>query len=142
LKIEALQLLAHFVGDIHQPLHVSHPDTRGGTTIDLRFAGDRMTLHRLWDSALLERRLRERRRGRSPRWRGFAQSLADSTDAAERARWTASLDPLRWADESLALAKQPVFAVSRDASLDTAYYEEAMPIVERAARKGVRLARR
>ncbi len=121
-KIEALRLLAHFVGDVHQPLHVSHPDARGGTTIDLRFAGDPMTLHRLWDSALLERRLRERRRARSARWRGFAHSLGDSADAAERARWTASLDPLRWADESLALSKQPVFAVRRDAALDDAYY--------------------
>jgi hypothetical protein len=139
-KIEALQLLAHFVGDVHQPLHVSHPDTRGGTTIDLRFAGDPMTLHRLWDSALLERRLRERRRGRSARWRGYAHSLADSADADERARWTASLDPLRWADESLALAKQPVFAVRRDAALDDAYYEESIPIVEeRLAQAGVRL---
>ena len=139
-KIEALRLLAHFVGDVHQPLHVSHPDTRGGTTIDLRFAGDPMTLHRLWDSALLERRLRERRRGRSARWRGYAHSLADSADAEERARWTASLDPLRWADESLALSKQPVFAVREGAALDAAYYEQSMPIVEeRLAQAGVRL---
>jgi hypothetical protein len=139
-KIEALRLLAHFVGDVHQPLHVSHADTRGGTTIDLRFAGDPMTLHRLWDSALLERRLRERRRGRSARWRGYAHSLADSADAEERTRWTASLDPLRWADESLALSKQPVFAVRDDAALDAPYYEESMPIVEeRLTQAGVRL---
>jgi S1/P1 Nuclease len=139
-KIEALRLVAHFVGDVHQPLHVSHPDMRGGTTIDLRFAGDPMTLHRLWDTALLERKLRTRSRGRSPRWRAFAHSLADSADAAERARWTASLDPHSWADESLALSKQPVFAVRRDAALDAAYYEESMPIVEeRLVQAGVRL---
>ena len=92
-KIDALRLLAHFVGDVHQPLHVSHPDMRGGTTIDLRFDGERMTLHRLWDSQLLDHTLRQRNRGRSPRWRAYAQSLADTQDAAESARWTASLDP-------------------------------------------------
>jgi len=140
-KIDALRLLAHFVGDVHQPLHVSHPDMRGGTTIDLRFDGERMTLHRLWDSQLLDHTLRQRNRGRSPRWRAYAQSLADTQDAAESARWTASLDPHVWADESLALSKQPLFAAERDASLGDAYYEEAMPVVEqRLEQSGIRLA--
>jgi len=140
-KIDALRLLAHFVGDVHQPLHVSHPDMRGGTTIDLRFDGERMTLHRLWDSGLLDHTLRQRNRGRSPRWRAYAQSLADTQDAAESARWSASLDPHVWADESLALSKQPLFAAERDASLGDAYYEEAMPVVEqRLEQSGIRLA--
>ena len=81
-KVEALRLVAHFVGDVHQPLHVAHPDMRGGTTIDLRFDGREMTLHRLWDSELLTRRLRERGRRRGPRWRAYAQSLADRTPPA------------------------------------------------------------
>ena len=140
-KIEALRLLAHFVGDVHQPLHVSHPDMRGGTTIDLDFEGERMTLHRLWDSELLDRKLRQRNRGRSPRWRGYAQSLADTQDAAETARWASSLDATVWADESLALSKQPLFDVQPDESLGDAYFEKAMPVVEqRLAQSGVRLA--
>jgi hypothetical protein len=140
-KIDALRLLAHFVGDLHQPLHVSHPDMRGGTTIDLRFDGESLTLHRLWDSEVLDRKLRQRSRGRSPRWRAYAQSLADTQDAAESARWSASLDSHVWADESLALSKQPLFAVKRDASLGDPYYEEAIPIVEqRLAQSGIRLA--
>ena len=140
-KIDALRLLAHFVGDVHQPLHVSHPDMRGGTTIDLRFDGERMTLHRLWDSGLLDHTLRQRNRGRSPRWRAYAQSLADTQDAAESARWTASLDSHVWADESLALSKQPLFAVQRDESLGDAYYEKALPVVlQRLEQSGIRLA--
>ena len=140
-KIDALRLLAHFVGDVHQPLHVSHPDMRGGTTIDLHFDGEAMTLHRLWDSELLDRKLRERNRGRSPRWRGVAQSFVDTQDTAESARWTASLDPHVWADESLALSKQPLFAVQRDESLGDAYYEKALPVVlQRLEQSGIRLA--
>jgi len=140
-KIDALRLLAHFVGDVHQPLHVSHPDMRGGSTIDLDFDGESMTLHRLWDSGLLDRKLRERVHGRSSRWRSYAQSLADTQDAAESARWTVSLDPHVWADESLALSKQSLFAVQRDATLGDAYYEKAMPVVEqRLEQSGIRLA--
>ena len=140
-KIDALRLLAHFVGDVHQPLHVSHPDMRGGTTIDLRFDGESMTLHRLWDGGLLDRKLRERYNRRSSRWRSYAQSLADTQDAAESARWSASLDPHVWADESLELSKQPLFAVQQDASLGDAYYEKAMPVVEqRLEQSGIRLA--
>jgi len=140
-KVDALRLLAHFVGDVHQPLHVSHPDMRGGTTIDLRFSGKSMTLHRLWDSQLLDRKLRERSRGRGPRWRAYAQSLVDTQDAAESAHWTVSIDPHVWADESLALSKQSLFAVQRDESLDDAYYEKAMPVVEqRLEQSGIRLA--
>jgi len=140
-KIDALRLLAHFVGDVHQPLHVSHPDMRGGTTIDLDFDGESMTLHRLWDSGLLDRKLRERYHGRSSRWRSYAQSLADTQEASESAHWSAALDPHVWADESLALSKQPLFAVQRDESLGDAYYEKAMPVVEqRLEQSGIRLA--
>jgi hypothetical protein len=31
-KLEALKFLGHWVGDVHQPLHVSLEDDRGGNT--------------------------------------------------------------------------------------------------------------
>jgi hypothetical protein len=140
-KIEALRLVAHFVGDVHQPLHVAHPDGRGGTTVDVRFDGKRMTLHQLWDSGLLERRLRERRRGRGPRWRAHAQSLADAVSASERAQWGASREPNAWASESLLLARAYTFSVHEDDALGDAYYERSLPVVEqRLQQAGVRLA--
>jgi hypothetical protein len=138
-RILALRLVAHFVGDVHQPLHVSHPDMRGGTTVDVRFDGRETTLHRLWDGGLLERRLRERGR-RRPRWRALAQSLAETTPAAEQVRWAASADPRAWADESLELARAHAFAVREGAALGDAYYEAVITIVERRlTQAGVRL---
>ncbi len=140
-KIEALRLVAHFVGDVHQPLHVAHPDMRGGTTIEVRFDGRETTLHRLWDSDLLKRRLREGGRRKGPRWRAYAQSLADRATAAQRARWTASLDPVVWADESLVISQQYTYGVRAGSALGDAYYDEAMPVVaERLAQSGFRLA--
>jgi hypothetical protein len=44
-------------------------------------------------------------------------------------------------DESLALSKQPLFAVPRDESLGDAYYDKALPVVERRLEQsGIRLA--
>lgn len=57
---EDLGFLVHFVGDIHQPLHVSYTDDRGGgngTKVTF-FDEDGWNLHRVWDSGLLGRRMR------------------------------------------------------------------------------------
>lgn len=50
---EALLLVGHFVGDIHQPLHVSYQDDRGGTRYPLVFEGKPQSLHQLWDGDIL-----------------------------------------------------------------------------------------
>lgn len=141
-RVEALRLLAHFVGDVHQPLHVSHPDGRGGTRTEIHFDGDPMTLHALWDTGLIERKLRSLppRRG-VPRWRRFAQALDDSIAPADRTRWAASRDPDEWAEESLAVARQHAFAVRDGAVLGDAYYAQSIPAVSiRLQQAGVRLA--
>jgi len=140
-RLEALRLLAHFVGDVHQPLHVSHPDGRGGNTIDVVFDGKETNLHRLWDGDLLKRRLREVGARRGPRWRPYAQSLADRTTAEQRRRWAKQTDPREWAEESLVLARAHTFAIREGQRLGDRYYEASMPVVsERLAQAGVRLA--
>jgi S1/P1 Nuclease len=35
-KLAALESLGHWVGDVHQPLHVSFEDDRGGNSIKVR----------------------------------------------------------------------------------------------------------
>ena len=51
---EALKLLVHFVGDVHQPLHVSRPWDRGGTRLKVSFFGRVGNLHWVWDSAIVD----------------------------------------------------------------------------------------
>ncbi|MFD2872017.1 S1/P1 nuclease [Mucilaginibacter ximonensis] len=53
-KIEALKFLVHFVGDAHQPMHISHKEDKGGNTIQVRFDNAGTNLHTLWDSKLLD----------------------------------------------------------------------------------------
>ncbi|MBP7828376.1 MAG: hypothetical protein KA248_00515 [Kiritimatiellae bacterium] len=53
-QTDALKFLTHLVGDIHQPLHTGRPEDKGGLTIRVTWFGTPMTLHRVWDSGLLE----------------------------------------------------------------------------------------
>jgi hypothetical protein len=133
-RVVALRLLAHFVGDVHQPLHVTGMDGHGGTRIHVVFLGRRQTLHQVWDSGLIERQLGRRRP------QSWARELSRSISDAERSRWTADLDPRAWADESLALARRHTFRIRDGARLGDDYYEREIPVVaERLQRAGVRL---
>lgn len=52
-RLIALKSLGHWVGDIHQPLHVSFADDRGGNGI--KVSGDGCNnLHATWDTCLVE----------------------------------------------------------------------------------------
>jgi hypothetical protein len=148
---EALYLLAHFVGDVHQPLHVAHPDGRGGNRTTPTFFGERMKLHAIWDSGLIRTHLRNYERwsgeagegsgdGEHATWEIYAGELAASLPRAA-ANWKLELDPGVWANESLADARKYSFGVTSSERLGQDYYEAAMPVVARRLQQaGVRLA--
>ncbi len=52
-KENALKFIVHFVGDIHQPLHVGKPEDRGGNDVHITFNGKGSNLHALWDSLMI-----------------------------------------------------------------------------------------
>jgi hypothetical protein len=93
-RAEALKFLIHFIVDLHQPLHVGLADDRGGNAIILRFRGETTNLHRLWDTHAID-------------WtdqsiRTYRRRLSQDFGAADA---PVSLDPLVWAEESLALRR-------------------------------------
>ncbi|HOJ65426.1 MAG TPA: S1/P1 nuclease [Paludibacteraceae bacterium] len=51
---EALKFIVHFVGDLHQPMHLGRVDDLGGNKIMVKWFGAKSNLHRVWDSQLLE----------------------------------------------------------------------------------------
>ncbi|HUS02839.1 MAG TPA: S1/P1 nuclease [Chitinophagaceae bacterium] len=53
-KVMYLKLLIHIVGDIHQPLHVGHPEDKGGNDIKVTWFGAATNLHSVWDSRLID----------------------------------------------------------------------------------------
>jgi hypothetical protein len=51
----ALIFLIHFVGDIHQPLHVGRPGDAGGNAVPVLWGDKKTNLHAVWDSLLIAR---------------------------------------------------------------------------------------
>ncbi|KAF9003394.1 S1/P1 nuclease [Cyathus striatus] len=54
---EALKFVIHFLGDMHQPLHLTGRD-RGGNGVAVAFDGRQTNLHSLWDGLLIAKAVR------------------------------------------------------------------------------------
>ncbi len=53
-KVFHLKLLVHFIGDLHQPLHVGKADDRGGNRFQVRWFDEGTNLHTVWDTKMIE----------------------------------------------------------------------------------------
>ncbi|MDP9079949.1 MAG: S1/P1 nuclease [Bacteroidota bacterium] len=131
-RATALKYVIHFVGDIHQPMHVSRAEDKGGNTIQVRYNGQGTNLHSLWDTKLLEQA------GLS------GEELAKQFDKAtpvQITKWQS--DPqLLWAWESYQISSQLYGEIEKNGtSIDDAYYKAHLPVVEnRIEKAGIRLA--
>jgi len=127
----ALRLIAHFVGDIHQPMHVSHSADRGGNRIEVDFFGQDWNLHSVWDSGIISKR-----RGS---WRRLARAL-HKTPREIDAAWT-DQSVLSWVKESYKLSVDVVYpSVAPGDRLGRMYVEAYRPIVDVQLHKaGLRL---
>lgn len=133
---EALRILVHLMGDLHQPLHVAHRDDRGGNDVAVEWFGQPSNLHWVWDTGLL------RDRGR---WGELADRLharlQEALVAREAASWRRG-DVVDWAHESYRLTVEVVYPSAPPGSrLGRAYAARHAPLVERQLLIGaVRLA--
>jgi hypothetical protein len=145
-RVNALRFLAHFVADVHQPLHVAHADDCGGCSVKPLYRGERArTIHKIWDTTLIREYVDayEADDGRPDpeAWWELADDLRSEIRRKDAKRWSRDLTPLAWADESLALAKDGMFAYRSGDRLPAEYSEKAYPAVTaRLKRAGVRLA--
>ena len=142
-KLASLKFLGHWVGDIHQPLHVSFEDDRGGNSILVTgICGT--NLHSAWDTCLVLRAVGED-------VNEAATELMKTITPARIESWTHS-EPKDWANESFAMAEQAQtkYCIRQGASceqpagkvtIDAAYVVANAPIVrEQLQKAGVRLA--
>lgn len=131
---EALRFVAHLIGDVHQPLHVSHGSDRGGNDIPVLFFGRATDLHEVWDRWIVER-ARER-----SWWSWSPRRLSRSISAAQRDLWARG-SPLDWAAESLALARTRAYGPRPGEALGRDYFERNVAVArEQLQKAGVRLA--
>jgi hypothetical protein len=54
-RLVALKMLVHLVADVHQPLHASPVDDKGGNDYQVSYRNKGSNLHAVWDRTLLER---------------------------------------------------------------------------------------
>ena len=147
-RLEALKFLAHWMGDVHQPLHVSIEGDRGGNDIPVLWRGERRTnLHRVWDSEIMLDRMSEEWpwAPAGERWRYFAEALAAEIPLEGTHVYT-PLNAIAWAQESHDIVRSRDFGyywASADQMIEPgdAYYHRALRISrERLKTAGVRLA--
>ena len=82
-----LKLLIHFVGDIHQPLHVSRKSTAGGNRIRVQWFNTGTNLHVVWDESLISYQ--------QLTYEEYA-TVINYTTASERVAWQNNLSVSGW----------------------------------------------
>ena len=132
-RAEALRFLVHFMGDLHQPLHVADNADRGGNRRVVYLAGEKTNLHAIWDGKLLEHL-------------GMTESAyldrlrreMDTLDLATLERGTV----VDWAMEGHRIAVERAYRLPRSGCIGERYLEANRRIIDRALiAAGVRLAR-
>ncbi len=132
-KTAALKFIVHFVGDLHQPMHVSRSADKGGNTIQLNYDGQGTNLHAVWDSKLIDHTGLD-----------YQQLAAKYDNASESQIRQWQNDPVvKWMWESYQITEQLYAEVDsmHDRSIGQAYYGEHIATVAlRLEQAGVRLA--
>jgi hypothetical protein len=138
--------IAHFMGDIHQPLHIAHPDGKGGIVTLLRFfeVPDKRNAHWIWDVGLIERRPPPATpvvvASDQPTFRAIADELTAGLKPADVRAMQRVTSPETIANEGLLLARRWAFLKPTDHA-DEAYEKQSWPVVvQQLRRAGARLA--
>ena len=153
---QALKWITHLVGDLHQPLHASDDDDKGGNDIKITFLGKRMddpvdgrpqspyNLHTAWDRLIPNRAIDERG--------GYGAFLDDLPNAETRAAWNVG-DIDAWTAESFVLSRDFIYPslptafecgkpITAVLDIGESYYRPSAEIATMQLRKaGVRLAK-
>ncbi len=96
-QVQALLFLGHWLGDIHQPLHISFSDDLGGNNVKFSHSTTQcQNLHSYWDKCILYK-------GKSSKKKWLAL-LTKKWNQHSQPNWQAE-QVWQWADESFQLAK-------------------------------------
>lgn len=130
-RANALKFIVHIVGDLHQPMHVSHAEDKGGNTIPIIHNGYDENLHSLWDEGIIDHQ-------------GFSyKKMAteyDNATPAEIKKW--QNDSLMvWLWESYQISSILYQETAQDNNFTEEYYRQHLPVLEKRIEKGgIRLA--
>lgn len=129
----ALKLLVHFVGDIHQPMHMGHLSDRGGNSVKVKYFYRDRNLHGIWDTDVLES-------GHNWTFSEWQQQIDRATPEEQEAIISVT-NPDDWGKETFKLATEIYDTTPEGSQLEYAYVANWTPVIEKQLLKGgLRLA--
>lgn len=127
-----LKMLVHFIGDLHQPLHIGRAEDRGGNDIQVQWFGQGSNLHRVWDSDMINNF------GMS--FTELSNNLPPLSRKEEKALQQGTL--MDWVHESQELAKKVYASAETGEKLGYRYmYDHFDTVKEQLQKGGLRLAK-
>jgi len=132
-RTAALKWVVHLIGDLHQPMHASMRDDKGGNDYQVNLDGEGSNMHRIWDGTIIERRALG---AEAYATKLLLQPLPDDpTLASDR-------PTLEWALESCRLVESgDLYPAEGTHVIDEAFLDAQLPLAERRLREaGYRLA--
>ncbi|GLB53228.1 endonuclease [Neptunitalea chrysea] len=127
-----LKLLIHFVGDVHQPLHVGRSEDLGGNKIKVTWFRKDTNLHRVWDSDMLNHY------GMSYSEIAYNFPKLSKKEVKEMQKGTV----LDWVNDSRVLASEVYKSAKEGDDLGYRYvYDHFSEVQEQLEKGGVRLAK-
>lgn len=126
-----LKMLVHFMGDLHQPLHIGLADDKGGNDFQVRWFNDGTNLHTVWDTKMLDS------------YEMSYTELASNTAKLSKFQLKAIQDGSvkDWMYESRALCKEVYATTEIGDKLGYRYMYDYVDVVRKQLQKGgIRLA--
>lgn len=127
-----LKMLVHFVGDLHQPMHIGRREDKGGNTVQVQWFGRGTNLHRVWDSDMIEE------------WDMSYSDLANNAKDLSKKQIEAIQEGnvTDWVDEVHEVTKKVYKSVKVGENLRYRYsYEHFGTVRDQLQKAGIRLAK-
>ncbi|XP_010538422.1 PREDICTED: endonuclease 4-like isoform X2 [Tarenaya hassleriana] len=144
---EALMFLSHFIGDVHQPLHVGFLGDLGGNTVTVRWYRRKTNLHHVWDDMIIDSALKTFYNSSLSLMIQALQSNLTNGWLNDIPLWEScqhnqTACPNQYASESINLACKYAYRnATPGTTLGDEYFLSRLPVVEeRLAQGGIRLA--
>ena len=131
-KVFYLKMLVHFVGDLHQPMHIGQREDKGGNTIQVQWFGKGTNLHSVWDTKMIEE------------WNMSYVELANNAQDLSKAQIKAIEKGtlVNWVDEVHQITKKVYGSVKSGQKLKYRYsYDHFETVRQQLQKGGIRLAK-
>jgi hypothetical protein len=130
----ALKMVVHFLGDMHQPMHLGRLSDLGGNRHEVRYFKNPTNLHTVWDSRLVE----SAHKWSYTEW----QQQIDRATPEEEAAILSLTTPAEWAEQTYGICREVYEKTPADMNIEYTYIADWTPVIEQQfLRGGLRLAK-